>query len=148
MKWDEIGSIRCSVARTLSVIGDRWTLLIIRDAFLGVRRFDDFQKNLGLSRHRLSDRLRKLTEHGVLERRAYQAHPERFEYSLSEKGIDLYPILLAIVGWGDRWMSDEAGPPMRYQHRGCGHIGLPKLHCPECGEAVGARDILPRPNPA
>jgi DNA-binding HxlR family transcriptional regulator len=147
MRWDEIGSLRCSIARTLSVIGDRWTLLILRDAFLGVRRFEDFQRTLGLSRHRLSDRLRKLCEHGIVERRAYQQHPERFEYRLSEKGRDLYPILLAIVGWGDRWMADEHGPPMQFEHRGCGHLGLPTLHCPECGDAVGARDILARPAP-
>jgi len=147
MKWDEIGDVRCSVARTLSVVGDRWTLLVLRDAFLGVRRFEAFQRNLGISRHRLADRLKKLVQHGILERRPYQERPERLEYRLTEKGIDLYPILIAIVGWGDRWMADEQGPPMLYRHRGCGKLALPTLHCPECGEPVTARDITPSANP-
>jgi DNA-binding HxlR family transcriptional regulator len=139
MKWQEIGGVRCSVARTLSVVGDRWTLLILRDAFLGVRRFDDFQKSLGLTRHRLADRLKKLVEHEILERRRYQERPE--------KGIDLYPILIAIAGWGDRWMAGDEGPPLVYRHRGCGRLARPALHCPECGETVGARDITPLPGP-
>lgn len=148
MKWEEIGEVRCSVARTLSVVGDRWTLLILRDAFLGVRRFDGFQKSLGLTRHLLADRLKKLVAHGILERRLYQRSPERHEYRLTEKGIDLYPVLIAIVGWGDRWMADEQGPPLVYRHRGCGQIARPTLHCPECGELVGARDTTPLPGPA
>jgi DNA-binding HxlR family transcriptional regulator len=147
MKWQEIGGVRCSVARTLSVVGDRWTLLILRDAFLGVRRFDDFQKSLGLTRHRLADRLKKLVEHEILERRRYQERPERHEYRLTEKGIDLYPILIAIAGWGDRWMAGDEGPPLVYRHRGCGRLARPALHCPECGETVGARDITPLPGP-
>lgn len=144
MKWDEIGDMRCSVARTLSVIGDRWTLLIVRDAFLGVRKFEQFQSDLGLTRHLLTDRLRKLVEHGVLDRVAYQEKPTRYEYRLTEKGIDLYPILLSIVRWGDNWMADKDGPPMLYVHRGCGHVAMPTLHCPDCGEPVTARDIIPQ----
>jgi len=144
MKWDEIGDMRCSVARTLSVIGDRWTLLIVRDAFLGVRKFEQFQSDLGLTRHLLSDRLRKLVEHGVLDRVAYQEKPTRYEYRLTEKGIDLYPILLSIVRWGDNWMADKDGPPMLYVHRGCGHVAMPTLHCPDCGEPVTARDMTPQ----
>jgi DNA-binding HxlR family transcriptional regulator len=147
MKWDEIGEIRCSVARTLSVLGDRWTLLVVRDAFLGVRRFEDFQRDLGLTRHLLADRLRKLVEHGIFERVAYQEKPTRCEYRLTEKGIDLYPILLSIVRWGDNWMADATGPPMLYVHRGCGEVTMPTLHCPDCGEPVGARDIIARPTP-
>lgn len=144
MKWDEIGDMRCSVARTLSVIGDRWTLLIVRDAFLGVRKFEQFQSDLGLTRHLLTDRLRKLVEHGVLDRVAYQEKPTRYEYRLTEKGIDLYPILLSIVRWGDNWMADKDGPPMLYVHRGCGHVAMPTLHCPDCGEPVTARDMTPQ----
>ena len=144
MKWDEIGDMRCSVARTLSVIGDRWTLLIVRDAFLGVRKFEQFQSDLGLTRHLLTDRLRKLVEHGVLDRVAYQEKPTRYEYRLTEKGIDLYPILLSIVRWGDNWMADKDGPPMLYVHRGCGHVAMPTLHCPDCGEPVTARDNIPQ----
>ena len=147
MKWEEIGEVRCSVARTLSVVGDRWTLLVLRDAFLGVRRFEDFQKSLGVTRHLLADRLKKLVEHGILARRPYQERPERHEYSLTEKGIDLYPILIALVGWGDRWMDAGDGPPLVYRHRGCGRVALPTLHCPECGDSVGARDITPQRGP-
>ena len=147
MKWDEVGDFRCSVARTLSVIGDRWTLMIVRDLFLGLRRFEDLQRDLGMTRHLLSERLRKLAEHGVLERVAYQQKPARYEYRLTEKGIDLYPIILTLVDWGDRHMGDEHGPPMEYQHRGCGHVVMPSLHCPDCREKVEARDITPRPRP-
>lgn len=147
MKWEEIGDVRCSVARTLSVVGDRWTLLILRDAFVGVRRFDAFQKSLGLTRHLLADRLKKLVEHGILERRRYQERPERHEYRLTDKGIDLYPVLIAIVGWGDRWMAGDEGPPLVYRHRGCGRVARPELHCPACGDPVGARDITPLPGP-
>jgi len=148
VKWDEIGQMRCSVARALAAVGDRWTLLIVRDAFLGLRRFDDFQRSLGLTRHLLSERLRKLEEHGVLERVAYQERPARFEYRLTEKGLDLYPILLSLVRWGDRWAVDEDGPPLVYTHRGCGHTATPSLHCPACREPVGARDVRVRPGSA
>jgi len=141
MRWDEIRDTPCSAARTLSVVGDRWTLLVVRDAFLGVRRFDDFQRSLAVTRHLLADRLRKLEEHGILERTAYQERPLRYEYRLTEKGIDLYPILVSLVRWGDEWMAGEDGPPLTYQHRGCGHEGTPTLHCPACREPVGARDL-------
>ena len=105
MRWNDIGGITCSVARTLSVVGDRWTLLILRDAFLRTRRFEDFQAHLGMTRHRLADRLAKLVEHGVFERVRYQERPERYEYRLTEKGRDLYPVIVSLVGWGDRWMA-------------------------------------------
>ena len=147
MKWEEVGDFRCSVARTLSIVGDRWTLLIVRDAFLGLRRFDDIQRDLGITRHLLSERLRKLVDHEILERIAYQDKPVRYEYRLTEKGIDLYPIMLTLVDWGDRWMGDEHGPPVEYLHRGCNQTVMPTLHCPDCGEKVGARDIKPRAKP-
>ena len=126
MKWDEIGQIPCSVARTLSVIGDRWTLLVLRNAFLGVRRFEHFQRDLGTTRHLLSDRLSKLVEHGILRRVRYQEKPDRYEYRLTEKGLDLQPVLLALVGWGDRWMAGEDGPPMVYVHRSCLYAPWPR----------------------
>ena len=147
MKWEEIGKFRCSIARTLSVVGDRWTLMIVRDAFLGVRKFENFQRNLGMTRHLLSERLRKLVEHEILERVVYQEKPTRYEYRLTEKGIELYPIMLTLVDWGDRWMGDEHGPPVEYLHKGCQHVVMPSLHCPECGEKVAARDIVPRIQP-
>jgi DNA-binding HxlR family transcriptional regulator len=148
VRWSEIGETTCSVARALSVVGDRWTLLVLREAFLGVRRFDDFQANLGTTRHRLADRLRKLVAEGVLERVRYQKRPPRFEYRLSEKGRDLYPVIVSLTRWGDRWMAGEDGPPLRLVHRGCGREIMPALTCPECGEPVAARDMQARPGPA
>jgi len=148
VRWRDIGSLPCSVARTLSVVGDRWTLLVLRDAFLGIRRFEDFQRDLGTTRHRLADRLRTLVHHGILERVRYSERPPRFEYRLTEKGRDLYPAIVALVRWGDRWMADGDGPPIELIHRGCGQHVTPALTCPACGEAVGARDMRAQPGPA
>jgi DNA-binding HxlR family transcriptional regulator len=147
MRWDEIGEVRCSVARALGVVGDRWTLLVIRDLFLGLRRFDRLQQSLGVTRHLLVERLEKLVEEGVVERVRYQEKPTRHEYRLTEKGIELYPVLLALVQWGDRWEADAAGPPVLYRHKSCGAVAMPTLHCPECGESVTARDIRPQAQP-
>jgi DNA-binding HxlR family transcriptional regulator len=148
MRWRDIGDVTCSVARTLAVIGDRWTLLILRDAFLGVRRFEDFHADLGTSRHRLADRLKKLTEHGIFARVPYQQRPTRYEYRLTEKGRDLYPVVVSLTRWGDRWMAGKDGPPIELIHRACGKHVMPALTCPECGEPVGARDMQARPGPA
>ena len=147
MRWADVGDLTCSVARALSVVGDRWTLLVLRDAFLGVRRFEDFQ-TVGLTRHRLADRLRKLVAGGVLERVRYQERPPRFEYRLTEKGRDLYPVIVSLVRWGDRWMAGEAGPPVELIHRGCGHVITPVLACPDCAEPVTARDMRAQAGPA
>ena len=141
MKWSEIGEQRCSVARTLSVIGDRWTLLVLREAFMRTRRFEDFQRLTGAPRPILADRLRGLVEHGILERRPYGNHPDRFEYRLTEKGRDLYPVLVSLLRWGDTWMPDDGGPPVVLRHEACGHEVHPELACPHCGEWVGARDM-------
>jgi DNA-binding HxlR family transcriptional regulator len=148
MRWSEVDQMTCSVARTLAVVGDRWTLLVLRDCFLGVRRFDDFQRDLGLTRHRLADRLARLVEHGVLERKAYQERPMRFEYCLTEKGRDLYPVMTALLRFGDRWLAGDDGAPLELVHRGCGAVATPTLACPECGELVSARDMQARPGPA
>src|SRR3954466_13822696 len=96
----------CSIARTLEVIGDRWTLLILRDAFRGVRRFDDLQRDLGIARNILTDRLQKLVDHGVLMRRLYQERPPRYEYRLTRMGYDLSPALVALMRWGDQYLAD------------------------------------------
>jgi DNA-binding HxlR family transcriptional regulator len=148
MRWSQIGDMTCSVARALSVVGDRWTLLVLRDAFLGIRRFEDFQRDLGTTRHRLADRLRTLVRHGIFERVRYQDHPARFEYRLTEKGRDLYPVIVSLTRWGDRWMAGKAGPPIELIHRGCGRHVMPALACPECGEPIGARDMTVRAGPA
>lgn len=141
MRWSEINEMKCSVARTLSVIGDRWTLLIVRDTFLGVRRFEDFQHDLRMTRHRLAARLRKLVDDGILERVQYHERPRRFEYRLSEKGIDLYPVVVALLRWGDRWMVDSDGPPIELVHRNCGSHVMPVLTCPACKGEVNARTM-------
>ena len=141
MRWRDVGGTTCSVARALSVVGERWTLLVLREAFLRTRRFEDFQAHLGVTRHLLADRLRRLVEHGILERVRYQEKPARYEYRLTEKGRDLYPVIVALLRWGDRWMTGEAGPPLMLVHKACGHRMHPTLVCPDCGEPIGARDV-------
>lgn len=140
--------MRCSVARTLEISGEWWTFLILRDLFKGVRRFDDMQRNTGIARNILSDRLRTLIEHGIIERRLYQERPERFEYRLTEKGIDLYPVIIALMRWGDCWEADEHGPPVILTHKPCGHDVMPVLACPDCGEPVRAREMTWRASDA
>jgi DNA-binding HxlR family transcriptional regulator len=134
MKHEELGHVNCSLARTWSVIGERWTLLIIREAFRGTRRFDSFQQRLGVGRNVLSNRLGRLTADGIFERVRYQRAPDRYEYRLSEKGMDLYPALRMLRRWGDRYKVDE--PPVRLYHKGCGELALPELRCRHCGDPV------------
>lgn len=141
MRWAELDQEACSVARTVSVIGDRWTLLILRDCFLRVRRFEAFERRLGITRHVLADRLKKLVAAGVLTRVAYQQRPRRYEYRLTEKGLDLNPVLLALVHWGDVHKGDKRGRPTLYQHLACGQLFDPVMSCSACGGAVTARDI-------
>ena len=137
----------CSVAATLEIVGERWTLLILRDAFLGIRRFEQFQTDLGIARNVLASRLDGLVEHGILERSRYQERPERFEYRLTDKGVDLWPVMVSMMQWGDAHGGIEAGPPLVLEHRDCG--GAPDAHriCDRCGERLGARDVRARPGP-
>ena len=143
MRWSEIDQQVCSVARALAVIGDRWSLLIIRDIFLGTRRFEDFCQQLGISRPALASRLRKLEDQGVIAKQRYQARPQRFEYHLTEKGIDLYPILMTLANWGNRWQDDGDGAPVEYMHRDCGHKTSPVLCCDECNKPLQPRSVIP-----
>jgi DNA-binding HxlR family transcriptional regulator len=143
MKWDDVGDQPCSIARTLSVIGDRWTMLILRNAFMGIRRFDDFQQQLGVTRHVLSDRLKRLVEYEILVRTPYMDRQERFEYCLSEKGLELYPVLLGMAAWGDKWMDEGKGRPVDFIHKSCNHSFSPVVVCSECGEPVHARQVKP-----
>ena len=147
MRWGDLGQEACSVARTVSVIGDRWTLLVLRDCFLRVRRFEAFQERLGITRPVLADRLRKLVDAGVLEKVPYQERPVRYEYRLTERGLALHPVLMAIVHWGDMHMADDAGRPLLHRHKRCGHVFDPVVACSECGEAVHARDVAVEPGP-
>ena len=138
---------RCSVARTLEVVGERWTLLILRDAFLGVRRFDDFQRSLGIARNVLNTRLQRLVDAGVLERRRYQERPERFEYRLTEMGLDLWPAVVALMEFGDKHLAGDDGPPMVLEHQGCGGAVTSARTCADCGAELGPRDVRPTAGP-
>ncbi|WP_372026596.1 helix-turn-helix domain-containing protein [Tistrella mobilis] len=147
MRWNELDEEHCSIARTLSIIGDRWTLLILRECFMRVRRFEYFQNRLGITRHVLADRLRKLVEAGLLVRVPYQERPLREEYRLTEKGLDIYPVLMSILSWGDRWRTDSEGVPVLHRHLDCGHHFRPVVSCSECGEPLDPRRVSPEPGP-
>ena|SRR5919108_2411298 len=127
----------CSIARALEVVGERWTLLLLRDAFLGVKRFEHFQRRLELAPNVLARRLRTLTEAGLLERRVYQERPERHEYLLTERGKELFPTLLALMAWGDRHLAPR-GAPAIVLHAGCGGEVDARAACQRCGQVVGA----------
>jgi DNA-binding HxlR family transcriptional regulator len=129
-----------SVQRTGAIFQEAGASLVLREAFFGVRRFDDFQKNLGISRSVLARRLKYLVDQGILERRRYQERPERFEYRLTEAGLELYPIFLAMKAWGDKWLGGD-GPPTVLRHKKCGHVTHPRMTCDHCGEPVLAREM-------
>jgi DNA-binding HxlR family transcriptional regulator len=137
----------CSIARTLEVLGERWTLLIIRDVLLGLRRFDDFQQSLGVARNVLTDRLKRLVEAGVLERVEYQRRPPRFEYHLTSKGRELAVPIVALMHWGDRHLADPAGPPRLTRHRQCGGQLHAQLTCQQCGATAATSDLDVLPGP-
>ncbi len=147
MRWSELAEERCSIARTVAVIGDRWTLLILRDCFLRLRRFDEFEASLGITRHILADRLKKLVDAEVLQKVPYGERQVRHEYRLTRKGLDLYPVLMSIVHWGDIHLADENGRPMLHEHVGCGHQFDPVLTCSACGEIVDPKQVRVRPGP-
>lgn len=130
----------CSVAQCLEVVGEWWSMLLIRDAFLGVRRFDEFQERLGISRNVLTQRLNKLVDTGVFEKQPYQDNPVRYEYVLTDKGRDLWPVLTSMRQWGDLHAAPH-GPPVRVFHRACGHAARFELHCADCGAQVTHRDV-------
>jgi DNA-binding HxlR family transcriptional regulator len=146
MRFPEISSNKCSIARTLSVLGERWTLLVLRQSFVGVKRFDEFQRTLGIARNVLADRLQTLVGEGILERRVYQDRPRRLEYKLTAKGRDLYPVLVSLMQWGDAYNAPD-GPPLRLVHNTCGHETEPHFVCSECGEAIDPREVTPHPGP-
>ncbi|RKS79443.1 HxlR family transcriptional regulator [Actinomadura pelletieri DSM 43383] len=140
-------SQHCSLARSLEIVGDRWTMLVIRSAFQGVRRFDDFQDALGVARNVLTDRLNRLCDEGVLRRVPYQRRPERHEYRLTRKGVELWPAVMTLMMWGDRHYA-PAGPPLIIGHRGCAGVLTPRFTCDVCGAFLGPGDVDPRPGPS
>jgi DNA-binding HxlR family transcriptional regulator len=131
----------CSVARALEVLGDRWTLLVLRDAFRRVRRFEDFQRSLGVARNVLTDRLNRLVDEGIMRRVPYQERPVRFEYRLTEKGRELWPVMMTLMQWGDRHYTEAAGPPVIVRHRDCGGEVTGHLSCSKCGAELGPYDV-------
>jgi len=139
-------AVPCSIAGALDVIGDRWSILILRDSFRGIRRFSELRRDLGIPRAVLSDRLSRLVDSGVLERRRYQDHPPRDEYRLTDRGRELSPILVALMQWGDRWLHDDR-PPTVLVHDRCGHEVDLHFHCWECAEDFGPTDIASRRGP-
>jgi DNA-binding HxlR family transcriptional regulator len=146
MRRTSFSDMNCSVAQCLEVVGEWWSMLIVRDASLGVSRFDDFQSRLGISRNVLQQRLSHLVELGVLERVPYQEHPPRFDYRLTAKGKDLWPVLAAMRQWGDTWAAPE-GAPLEIVHKGCGHVAHVQQVCSHCGEALALRDLRAVPGP-
>ncbi len=134
----------CSLARALEVVGERWTLLIIRDAFTGLRRFDDFHQSLAIARNVLADRLSLLVDEGVFERVRYQDRPERYEYRLTHQGRDLATAVMALMQWGDRHLAGPGGPPRVIEHVSCGSAVRARMFCPTCGTEVGPEDVMTR----
>lgn len=139
------GKMNCSIAHALDIIGEDWTLLILREVFSGTRRFDDFRRNLGIATNVLGARLKRLTDAGLLEQRAYQEHPPRYEYLPTEKARDLGPVLIALVVWGNKHFPGKKGPPLAVVHETCGHTTTPRLACSHCNElaAKGSLRIVP-----
>jgi DNA-binding HxlR family transcriptional regulator len=138
--------MNCSIAQCLEVVGEWWSLLIVRDAFMGVTRFDDFQARLGISRNILNQRLNNLVDNGILKRVPYEEHPPRSEYRLTDKGRDLWHVITVMRQWGDRWAAPE-GPPVKMRHNACGHMVKAVSVCSHCGEPLDARSVTAVPGP-
>lgn len=142
-----LADVACSIARATDLFGDAWTALIMRDVLSGITRFDDLAHDLGISRKVLAARLSRLTEEQVLVRERYQERPPREHYRATDKGKELYPVLLALMNWGDRWYAGPAGPPARIHHLSCGRDTTAVLTCPHCGDPVTADNTTQLPGP-
>lgn len=147
MRQTSFAQMACSLARSLELIGDWWTPLIIRDLQLGVDRFDALAEDLGISRNLLTARLAHLTRHGIIKRQQYQQHPPRDRYLLTEAGRALMPALLALTAWGDRWATPESGPPLVFRHRRCGHRFTALVACNACGQPLAPGEVEAFPGP-
>lgn len=142
MRWTEINQIDCSVARSLAVLGESWTLLIIRCCFLNHKRFDDFQRELKITRHVLAQRLKMLVIEEILEKRVYQTKPSRFEYFLTDKGQALFPVIVSLMSWGDEWLYEDVEPPLQLLHTRCKQTCSPKMICRVCEGSLNERNTL------
>jgi DNA-binding HxlR family transcriptional regulator len=140
----------CTIARTLHILGEKWTFIVLRDVFLGIRRFDDFIEHTGIGRQVLANRLATLVDEGLLRRETYREPSERArqEYRLTDKGIDVYPILVALREWGDRYAAEAGGPPLLTVHRDCGASVSVHLACAAGHDLASPRDVVPRPGPS
>jgi DNA-binding HxlR family transcriptional regulator len=148
MRETDIGHLTCSVARTIGAVGERWTLLLLREFFLGIRRFEELQAHTGISSRALSDRIKRLQKVGIITALPYQRRPRRYEYRLSDKGLELYPVIVSMTHWGDRWMRTKGErPPARLVHKHCEQVFKPTLTCAACGQVTGARDVRVKINP-
>ncbi|MCI2237237.1 helix-turn-helix transcriptional regulator [Paenibacillus sp. TRM 82003] len=139
--------MHCSLAQSLQVVGDWWSPLILRDLHLGVDRFEDLVRDLGISRNLLTTRLQTLIAGGVVQRERYQEHPPRDRYVLTAAGRELVPVLMVLTAWGDRWATPPEGPPIAFEHRDCAHPFTPQVHCSHCGQQVHADDVVAVPGP-
>jgi DNA-binding HxlR family transcriptional regulator len=131
----------------MDLLGDWWTPLVLREAFYGIKRFDEFQRGLGIARNTLADRLSRLVAEGLLEKQAYQRDPVRYDYVLTEKGRDFFGVIAAMMAWGDRWLADEAGPPITMHHSSCGHDTEARVVCAHCQQPLRAEDTEMRMGP-
>src|SRR3954452_20883471 len=147
MQRTDFSAMACSIARTLDVIGEPWSPLILRDVWVGMHRFEQIQSDLGVSRKVLAERLKWLVECRGARRRQYETSPPRFESLLTDKGAELVDLLMVMVAWGDRWTDDGTGPPVLYRHHACGQISHVELRCAHCAEPMRADDIELLPGP-
>lgn len=149
MRWSELERDDCPVARAMAVLGDRWTVLILRDALRGVSRFDAFHERLGCSRTLIARRLAHLVQEGVLQAEPYQARPPRHDYRLTDQGRALGLVVMLMAQWGETWRPKAGAAPLRRRHKACGHEFQPTVVCSECGEPVGRDGVeypaYPRP---
>jgi DNA-binding HxlR family transcriptional regulator len=139
----------CTIGRAMGILGEKWTVVVLREVFTGVRRFADMRERTGIPRQVLTNRLASLVEHGVLRREPYQEPGARIrhEYRLTAKGLDLYPVLTAVMEWGDRYLADPSGPPLEMAHRDCGERVHTELHCARGHRIDDPREVAPRPGP-
>ncbi|MFC8513342.1 winged helix-turn-helix transcriptional regulator [Streptomyces sp. NPDC057257] len=147
MKRTSFSNWPCSIARTMDLLGDAWTPLVLREAFYGIHRFDDFRRELGIARNTLADRLRRLVDEGLLDKRLYQDEPRRYDYVLTDKGRDFFGVLAAMARWGDRWLAGEEGAPIVFHHHSCGRDAEAEVVCGGCGEPMTAEGTTMRMGP-
>ncbi len=148
MRKASFADMNCSIAQSLEIVGEWWTLLILRDSFLGIRRFDEFVERLGISRNVLATRLDTLVEAGILEQHPYDEAGRRYDYLLTDKGRALWPVMTALRQWGDEWILGEGNEPLLLEHRGHGHLTTAHMTCSVCGEQLDARSVRAVPGPS